>query len=590
MNSAGFNSIISPKAVPEAILLNDELAPEPAHIAILGGNKCLTQQISEYLQKQNYRTRLYSNPQELKSDLLTTHFDLIIADMLQPNCPRGNGLFIEQFLSNSPVHVPIIMLATQNDLNTRLIALRAGIRAYLTKPIDPEELLKETEIILSRHNQDQSRVLMVDDDATLIEFYDLVLKEEGFKVKCISQPLEILENIDSFQPDVITLNYSMPGCNGLEVAELLKGDPRYMNIPIVFITSSIEAIDKQGVINIYGDGFLEKPVDIDILCNTLNKVAAKSRALKEEKANAKNIEITPLPASQIQLMDTLSNKARPEIAEKIDQPIAVEAIASINKLNLNESAILNALEEKSFQLVFQSIVKPEKEEHIFEVLARLVDSDGNIYTPKDFIPYLNNVKNGAYDFDRWVIEHAFTSLENTHGRGSAEFNLVIKLIPDLKHIKQLLPFIYSTISNTRLRGNHRIYFSTSEEIIMSDIPRAKRIIEALYQSRCGFIIDQWGGNEQSVELIDELKYIDFVKLKSNLIGTSGTKKSIKCNVKKLLSVTQGKTQIIAGIVENAKIFAEYWSMDVRYFQGFFIHHPEATMHDQALQGEALLIN
>ncbi len=683
-----------------------------AKIGILGGDSDTANLVQSVLSKQGHDVTTYRTPEAMKQHLIDHAFDLVIVDLLLIDCPLTSAMAVEEFLTHNPVDVPVIMLSGQADLATRLVALRAGIKAYLTKPIDPDELLAKINDVLAKRIENHVRVLVVDDDPMLTEYYQMALSEEGCIVQAVNDPITLLQAIDSFKPDVITLDYMMPGCNGLEAAEILRGDPRYMKIPIIFMSSSEEALKRQGVLSIFGNAFLEKPVEIDELNNAVKEVTAKSKKIQEnfekiskrtspdglenrdyflnrlqsvleeqrahQHAESRYLLLVALdncatlreeigPLAMLQLSDDIENYfARHRLIQGhgckfgeytylllLEDPDNTDAdtllkafrqspnnatllpnnqhplTLSIGAITLNEAQsdnaeaciqrlenactaaanaggdqthwaakhhvtaapsekIFKALKARSFQLAFQSIVRPDSDTQIFEVLLRLEDEDGEIYSPDTFLPHVEDtIEDGCYQLDRWVVENAFRALENTSGRGAAEFSIVIKLSPNLKQAERLMPFIYNIVSNTRLRGLRRIYFSIHENAILSNIPLANRIISGFTKAKCGFMMEHCSASEKSIAAINALDTIDFVKLQPALTSNIENVAHSRQGIVKLREAMAGKGEIIASLVEDAKTFAQFWDMDIRYFQGFFIHKPHNRMDQQPFESETL---
>lgn len=76
-------------------------------------------------------------------------YDLIVTDL---NMPNMNGLVMIEELRKSPAHtgVPIIFLTTESDAGMKARAKAAGATGWLTKPFDPEQLVKISRKVLGR--------------------------------------------------------------------------------------------------------------------------------------------------------------------------------------------------------------------------------------------------------------------------------------------------------------------------------------------------------------------------------------------------------------------------------------------------------
>ncbi|THB78828.1 MAG: sigma-54-dependent Fis family transcriptional regulator [Desulfobacteraceae bacterium] len=122
-------------------------------------------------------------------------------------------------------------------------------------------------------------VLIVDDEATIIESLEGILSDDGFEVMHAHNGYEALKQIENRSPDIVLLDIWMPGMDGIETLKEIKEE--YPSLPVVMITGhgSIEsAVDatKSGAYD-----FLEKPLSIDKVIVTINN-ALDFRRLEEE--------------------------------------------------------------------------------------------------------------------------------------------------------------------------------------------------------------------------------------------------------------------------------------------------------------------
>ncbi len=79
-------------------------------------------------------------------------------------------------------------------------------------------------------------VLVVDDDAAIVELLEMALEDEGYHVHatCGAAALQLAHDL---QPAVILLDVSMPGMDGIEVSQRLRADPATAHIPIIVMSA-----------------------------------------------------------------------------------------------------------------------------------------------------------------------------------------------------------------------------------------------------------------------------------------------------------------------------------------------------------------
>jgi CheY-like chemotaxis protein len=82
-----------------------------------------------------------------------------------------------------------------------------------------------------------AKVLIVEDERTLNEAYDLVLKREGHDVKVAFNGEEALEVFKEHQPDLILLDLRMPKMDGVEFLKQLKPEKNYPKVKIIIFSN-----------------------------------------------------------------------------------------------------------------------------------------------------------------------------------------------------------------------------------------------------------------------------------------------------------------------------------------------------------------
>jgi two-component system OmpR family response regulator len=99
-------------------------------------------------------------------------------------------------------------------------------------------------------------VLVVDDDPHLREVVSYALSRAGFGVRTARDGLEALREVDRKAPDLVVLDVLMPELDGLETCRRLRAKGR---LPIVFLSSRDEEIDRVLGLEMGGDDYLTKP-------------------------------------------------------------------------------------------------------------------------------------------------------------------------------------------------------------------------------------------------------------------------------------------------------------------------------------------
>lgn len=119
------------------------------------------------------------------------------------------------------------------------------------------------------------KILVVDDDQSILEMLKLQLEFENYIVYLASNANEALENL-AYLPDIILLDINMTGISGLDLCINIR---EYVTVPIIFLTARVSEQDKVNGFMVGGDDYITKPFSINEL------LARISAHLRREKRN-----------------------------------------------------------------------------------------------------------------------------------------------------------------------------------------------------------------------------------------------------------------------------------------------------------------
>lgn len=173
-----------------------------------------------------------------------------------------------------------IILSSQGDLARRLDGIRAGGQAYFQKPFEVEKLLETLETLISIGEENPYRILIVEDAEPLAEHYAQIVQEAGMKACVVTDPMQAMKPLITFQPDLILMDLYMPECNGWELAGVIRQQSDYLMVPIVFLSGESD-IDRQFMaMSLGGDGFLTKPIEPAHLIASVRSRIERARQLR----------------------------------------------------------------------------------------------------------------------------------------------------------------------------------------------------------------------------------------------------------------------------------------------------------------------
>jgi diguanylate cyclase (GGDEF)-like protein len=108
-------------------------------------------------------------------------------------------------------------------------------------------------------NENSGIILIVDDNPTNLSVLSQALKEAGYKSRVAIDGESAIEQVQEDPPDLILLDVQMPGIDGFETCTRLKADPATKEIPVIFITASVDMENKVKGLSLGGVDYITKP-------------------------------------------------------------------------------------------------------------------------------------------------------------------------------------------------------------------------------------------------------------------------------------------------------------------------------------------
>jgi diguanylate cyclase (GGDEF)-like protein len=223
----------------------------------------------------------FSTVAEAEVEVLRQPPDFMICDIMFTEEGRETPAAVANLQSHLPVPIPVIFVSTRTDFDAYHAAVRAGAVGYFVKPLDIIRLVECFEYYLDRNRSAPHRVLIIDDDLALAEHYKLVLSSADIRAEVSNNPRDIFEVLQDFHPELILLDINMPGCNGIELAQVIRLNQDWLRIPITYLSSEQDEEKRAMAMGRAGDDFLSKPLGDRELITAVSVRAARSRQLSD---------------------------------------------------------------------------------------------------------------------------------------------------------------------------------------------------------------------------------------------------------------------------------------------------------------------
>lgn len=175
---------------------------------------------------------------------------------------------------------PLLYLTEPLSIVRQLEMMRSGITDFIPKPFDVQQLIDRLDHMLELSQESPFRALIVDDSESVTKWVGSTLSNAGMKVKTLSNPLDVFLPLERFKPDIILMDVYMPQCTGDEIARVIRQNPHYDSIPIVFLSTETSRGRQLMARSMGGDDFLVKTIEPDELVAAVSITAERYRRLR----------------------------------------------------------------------------------------------------------------------------------------------------------------------------------------------------------------------------------------------------------------------------------------------------------------------
>jgi putative two-component system response regulator len=183
-----------------------------------------------------------------------------------------------------------------------------------------------------------TRVLVVDDQPENLDLLAEILEGEGYEVETARDGLEGVARALESPPDVILMDVSMPGLDGVEACRRLKHEQRTRLVPIVLVTGLQAREDRLAGVGAGCDDFLTKPVDAELLLARVRNMV-RTKGLLADLEQAENVLVSL--ANVLDAKDPYTRGHSERVAQYAEALGAAAGLRPEDCLNLRRAGLLH---------------------------------------------------------------------------------------------------------------------------------------------------------------------------------------------------------------------------------------------------------
>lgn len=128
------------------------------------------------------------------------------------------------------------------------------------------------------------RVMIVEDEESLLELLRYNFERAGYVVETTADGQLVEARLAKFAPDILIIDWMLPGLSGIELCWRLRRDPATRSLPLVMLTARGEGLDRARALNAGVDDYIVKPFSVSELIGRVEALLAKRGQRTREPA------------------------------------------------------------------------------------------------------------------------------------------------------------------------------------------------------------------------------------------------------------------------------------------------------------------
>jgi diguanylate cyclase (GGDEF)-like protein len=263
------------------------IVKKPIYVALNDCDNAI--QLAQQMEYFGLRAELFNTQDALNHAISKRHPLAIIIDIDFQKIDNGLAIIaghqgVKDASGAKTVVIPMIPVIFYSShfmtLKHKLQCLRLGGISSV-ESLAPQAIITQLESLVDLVPEQPFRILIVDDSKSQALFAEKVLNAAGMITEKVIDPMEVWNALESFQPEMILMDMYMPGCNGVELAKVIRQDKHYINIPIIYLSGEEDKERQLAAMSEGGEDFLTKPVVPRHLLSTIRTRGTRARELSQ---------------------------------------------------------------------------------------------------------------------------------------------------------------------------------------------------------------------------------------------------------------------------------------------------------------------
>lgn len=179
-------------------------------------------------------------------------------------------------------NIIIFTIANIDNFATRAKSVQCGCDWYFTHPIESDTLIEKFDMLSNQEVRDPIKVLILDDEIDVANYYASMLEDTGIDTLCIDKPAKIIDTMAEYKPDLLITDLYMHDYSGSDVAKVLRQFDEYVAMPIIFLSIERDEKIQNRAIGSEAEDFMHKATDPVSLITKIKSKVKRYRSMREK--------------------------------------------------------------------------------------------------------------------------------------------------------------------------------------------------------------------------------------------------------------------------------------------------------------------
>ncbi|MBD2013543.1 response regulator [Microcoleus sp. FACHB-53] len=264
--------VASVETVPQ-IDLNPPMSVEPKpRLLVVDDDVALALALVSEASSWGIQADIASNLAKAREAIAHIRPDVVLLDLCFPESPE-NGFDLLTELTLEQPSVPVVVFTAQESFTQRVKVARLGGRGFLQKPVTPAQAMEAISQLLQQSSKTEAKLLLVDDDPQILDVVRTLLEPWGFNLTLLDDPQQFWDTLEQTAPDLLILDVEMPELSGIDLCQVVRNDPRWSELPVLFLSARTDIETIQSVFTVGADDYVSKPiVGPELVARILNRL------------------------------------------------------------------------------------------------------------------------------------------------------------------------------------------------------------------------------------------------------------------------------------------------------------------------------